>query len=177
MSDIATHGIRFFDTVYGASKGSYIDRCVDIGIHMASTIVALKVLVGPFADMFAYIAGLTGVSGVDNDYRDALEKPLVLQKGAKLPKGPPSKFGPEFFVPSFGGKPDVGQILHGDTLAILFGGKDNGFCKGMVHNACMGPFFAPEPFGQPPTVSLGGTFRSEERRVGKEGRCLWSREA
>src|SRR5690606_24832838 len=159
MSDIATHSIRFFDTVYGASKGSYIDGCVDIGIHMASTIVALKVLVGSFANMFTYIAGLTGESRVNNDYRDALKKPLVLQKGAKLPKRPPSKFGSKFFVSSFGGKPNVGQILYGDPLAILFGRKDDGFCNGMIHNACMGSFFAPEPFGQPPTVSLGGTFR------------------
>ena len=73
----ATHRIRFFNVVYNTSKGSYIERCIDIGIHMASTVVALKVLVGSFAQMFTYIAGLRGVTRIYNYHRDPIE-PLVL---------------------------------------------------------------------------------------------------
>lgn len=59
MSDSATHSIRFTGAVYGASKCSYSDRCVNISIHMASTVVALKELAGSFTKMFTCIAGLT----------------------------------------------------------------------------------------------------------------------
>src|SRR5690554_7657488 len=86
----ATHRIRFFNVVYNTSKGSYIERCIDIGIHMASTVVALKVLVGSFAQMFTYIAGLRGIARIYNHHRDPIQPSLILQKEAKLSERPSS---------------------------------------------------------------------------------------
>src|SRR5690606_31590204 len=92
MSNSATHSIRFSGAVYGVSKGSYIDRCVYIRVHMASTVVALKVLGSSFTSRFTYITGLTSVSGVNSYNRDAIKRSLVLQKQAKLSKRPSSEF-------------------------------------------------------------------------------------
>src|SRR5690606_21757834 len=160
MSNSATHIIRFSDTVYGASKGSYIDRCVHISIHMACTVLALKVLVSSFTNMFTYIAGLTRVSRVYSYNRDAHKRSLVLQKGAKLSKRPSSKFGSKGFVSFFRSKPNVSQILDSNTFTCLFSRKDNRFCNRMIHNTCMSSFFALKPFRQLPTVSFSRTFRS-----------------
>src|SRR5690606_13227372 len=91
MSNSATHSIRFSIAVYGAFKGSYIDRCVYIRVHMASTVAALKVLGSSFTNMFTHIAGLTGVSRVNNYSRNTIKQSLVLQKQAKLSKRPSSK--------------------------------------------------------------------------------------
>jgi len=93
MSNSATHGIRFFDAVYGASKGSYSDRWVYICVHMASTVVALKVLGSSFTNMLTHIADLNGVSRINNYYRNAIKQSLVLQKQAKLSKRPSPEFG------------------------------------------------------------------------------------
>src|SRR5690606_2925102 len=101
MSNSATHNIRFSGAVYGASKGSYIERCVSISIHMASTVVALKVLADSFTKMFTYITGLTGVSRVNSYNRNTIKQSLVLQKQAKLSKRPSSEFDSKGFVSSF----------------------------------------------------------------------------
>src|SRR5690606_3557250 len=101
MSNSATHSIRFSGAVYGASKGSYIEQCVYINIHMAPTVVALKVLVSSFTHMFTYITGLTRVSRVNSYNRDAIKQSLVLQKQAKLSKRPSSEFGSKGFVSSY----------------------------------------------------------------------------
>src|SRR5690606_24583193 len=101
MSNSATHSIRFTDAVYGASKGSYIDRCVKISIHMASTVVALIVLAGSFTIMFTHIAGLTRVSRINNYAWDARKQSLLLQILAMLSKSPSSKFGSKGFVTFF----------------------------------------------------------------------------
>src|SRR5690606_34418526 len=92
MSNSATHSIRFSIAVYGTSKDSYSDRCVNISIHTASTVVALKVLGSSFTHMFTYIRGLTSVSRINSYNRDAIKQSLVLQKQAKLSKRPSSKF-------------------------------------------------------------------------------------
>src|SRR5690606_6790457 len=134
MSNSATHSIRFSDAVYGASKGSYIDRCVKISIHMASTVVALKVLAGSFTKMFTYIAGLTRVSRINNLNRDARKQSLVLQKQAELSKRPSSKFDSEGFVSSFRPKPNFSQVLDSNTFTTLFSGKDNRFSNSMIHS-------------------------------------------
>src|SRR5690606_34196988 len=93
MSNSATHSIRFSGAVYGASKGSYSERCVNICVHMASTVVALKVLTGSFTKMFTHIAGLTGVSWINSYNRNTIKQSLVLQKQGKLSKRPSPKFG------------------------------------------------------------------------------------
>src|SRR5690606_26121508 len=160
MSNSATHIIRFSDTVYGASKGSYIDRCVHISIHMASTVLALKVLVSSFTNIFTYITDLTSVSRINNYYRDAHKQSFVLQKGAKLSKRPSSKFGSKFFVSFLRSKPNVSQILDSYTHTCLFSRKDNRFCNRMIHHFGMSFFFALKPFRQLPTVSFSRTFRS-----------------
>src|SRR5690606_20461407 len=97
MSNSATHSIRFFGAVYNAPKGSYSKRCVSISIHMASTVVALKVLGSSFTKMFTHIAGLTRVSRVNNYHRDAIKQSLVLQKQAKLSKRPSPEFSSKGF--------------------------------------------------------------------------------
>src|SRR5690606_28746408 len=160
MSNSATHSIRFSDTVYGASKGSYIDRCVNISIHTASTVVALKVLFRSFTKMFTYIASLTRVSRINNYNRDARKQSLVLQKGAELSKRPSPKFGSKGFVSSFRPKPNFSQVTGSNTFITLFSGKDNRFCNSMIHNACVSSFLALKPFRQLPTVSFSRTFRS-----------------
>src|SRR5690606_1412076 len=160
MSNSATHSIRFSDTVYGASKGSYIDRCVNISIHTASTVVALKVLFRSFTKMFTYIASLTRVSRINNYNRDARKQSLVLQKQAKLSKRPSPKFGSKGFVSSFRSKPNFSQVLDSNTFTALFSDKDNRFCNSMIHSACVSSFLALKPFRQPPTVSFSRTFRS-----------------
>src|SRR5690606_27488824 len=157
MSNSATHSIRFFDTVYGASKGSYIDRCVKISIHIVSTVVALKVLAGSFTNMFTHIAGLTRVSRINNYHRDARKQSLVLQKGAELSKRPSSKFGSKGFVSSFRPKPNFSQIFNSNTFTALFSGKDNRFSNRMIHSACVSSFLALKPFRQLPTVSFSRT--------------------
>src|SRR5690554_1859405 len=48
-----THSIRFFNVVYCTTKGGYMERCIDIGIHITSTVVALKVLSGSFPLLFS----------------------------------------------------------------------------------------------------------------------------
>src|SRR5690606_6911077 len=153
MSNSATHIIRFSDTVYGASKGSYIDRCVHISIHMASTVLALKVLVSSFTNMFTYITDLTRVSRINNNYRDAHKHSLVLQTGAQLSKGPTSKFGAKFFVSFIRTKPNVSRIFDSNTLTSVVSRKDKRFCNRMIHNTCLSSFFALMPFRQLPTVS------------------------
>src|SRR5690606_10340484 len=160
MSNSATHSIRFTGTVYGASKGSYIDRCVKISIHIASTVVALKVLAGSFTKMFTYIASLTRVSRINNYNRDARKQSLVFHKGAKLSKRPSSKFCSKGVVSSFRSKPNFGQGLDSNTFTALFSGKDNRFSNRMIHSACVSSFLALKPFRQLPTVSLSRTFRS-----------------
>src|SRR5690606_14487750 len=164
MSNSARHSIRFFDTVYGASKGSYIDRCVSISIHMVTTVVALKVLVGSFTNMFTYIAGLTRVPWINHHHRDTIKQSLVLQKQAKLSKRPPSKFGSKLFVSSFRPQPNISQVLDSNTFTTLFSSKDDSFCNSMIHNASVSSFLALKPFRQLPTVSFSRTFRSV---------CLW----
>src|SRR5690606_7452537 len=160
MSNSARHSIRFFNAVYGASKGSYIDRCVSISIHMVTTVVALKVLVGSFTNMFTYIAGLTRVPRINNHDRDTIKQSLILQKQTKLSKRPPSKFGSKLFVSSFRPQPNISQILDSNTFTTLFSSKDNSFCNSMIHNACVSSFLALKPFRQLPTVSFSRTFRS-----------------
>src|SRR5690606_9443644 len=160
MSNSATHSIRFSDTVYGASKGSYSDRCVYISIHMASTVAALKVLVSSFTNMFTYITGLTGVSRINNYNRDAVKQSLVFQKEAKLSKRPSSEFSSKGFVSSFRCKPNFSQVLDSNTFTAFFSSKDNSFCNCMIHSACVSSFFTLKPFRQPPTVSFSRTFRS-----------------
>src|SRR5690606_8315982 len=160
MSNSATHIIRFSDTVYGASKGSYIDRCVHISIHMACTVLALKVLVSSFTNMFTYITDLTSVSRVNYYNRDARKHSLVFQKQAKLSKRPSSKFGSKGFVSFFRSKPNVSQIFDSNTLTCLFSDTDNRFCNRMIHHFGMSSFFALKPFRQLPTVSFSRTFRS-----------------
>src|SRR5690606_8114983 len=160
MSNSATHSIRFTGAVYGASKGSYIDRYVKISIHIASTVVALKVLVSSFTKMFTYIAGLTRVSRANNYNRDARKQSLVLQKQAKLSKRPSSKFGSKGFVSSFRPKPNFSQVTGSNTFTALFSGRDNRFSNRMIHSACVSSFFALKPFRQLPTVSFSRTFRS-----------------
>src|SRR5690606_33002066 len=160
MSNSATHSIRFSGAVYGASKGSYSERYVNISIHMASTVVALKVLAGSFTKMFTYIAGLTRVSRVNSYNRDAIKQSLVLQKQAELSKRPSSKFGSKGFVSSFRSKPNFSQVLDSNTFTAVFSGKDNSFCNRMIHSVCVSSFLALKPFRQPPTVSLSRTFRS-----------------
>src|SRR5690606_5615793 len=160
MSNSARHSIRFSGAVYGASKGSYIDQCVRISIHMVTTVAALKVLVGWFTNMFTYIAGLTRVPWINNHDRDTIKQSLVLQKQTKLSKRPPSKFGSKLFVSSFRRKPNISQVFDSNTFTTLFSSKDNSFCNSMVHNACVSSFLALKPFGQLPTVSFSRTFRS-----------------
>src|SRR5690606_31744017 len=160
MSNSATHSIRFTGVVYGASKGSYIDRCVYISIHIASTVVALKVLAGSFTNMFTHIAGLTRVSRINNYHRDARKQSLVLQKQAKLSKRPSSKFGSKGFVSFFRSKPNFSQIFNSNTFTTLFSGKDNRFSNRMIHSACVNSFLALKPFRQLPTVSFSRAFRS-----------------
>src|SRR5690606_546803 len=160
MSNSATHSIRFSDTVYGASKGSYSDRCVYISIHMASTVVALKVLGSSFTNMFTHITGLTGVSWVNHYNRDAVKQSLVLQKQAKLSKRPSPEFSSKGFVSSFRSKPNFSQVLDSNTFTALYSDKDNRFCNCMIHSACVSSFLALKPFRQPPTVSFSRTFRS-----------------
>src|SRR5699024_787569 len=145
MSNIAAHSIRFLGVVYNASKDSYIDSCVHISIRMATTVVALKVLVGAFTNMFTYIAGLARVSRINNHHRDAIKQSLILQKGAKLSKRPPSKFGSKGFVSSFRVKPNFSQVLYSNTFTTLFRVKDNSSCNSMVHNACVSSFLALQP--------------------------------
>ena len=156
----ATHRIRFFNVVYNTSKGSYIERCIDIGIHMASTVVALKVLVGSFAQMFTYIAGLRGVARIYNHHRDPIEPSLILQKGAKLSERPSSQLGSEGFISWFRREPDMGQILNSDSFTLFFSGKDNRFCNGMIDNLSVSSFFAFEPLRQLPAVPFGRTLGS-----------------
>src|SRR5690606_19663551 len=160
MSDNATHSIRFSGAVYGASKGSYIDRCVNISIHMASTVVALKVLISSFTNMFTYITGLTRVSRVNHYNRDAVKQSLVLQKQAKLSKRPSSEFGSKGFVSWFRPKPNFSQVLDSNTFTAFFSDTDNSFCNCMIHSACVSSFLALKPFRQHPTVSFSRTFRS-----------------
>src|SRR5690554_4906554 len=160
MSDSATHNIRFFSAVYNAPKGRYIDRCVSIGIHMASTVVALKVLVSSFSNMFTYIAGLTRVSRINNYHRDAIKQSFVLQKKAELSKRPSSKFGSKFFVSSFRSKPNFSQILDSNTSTAFFSRKDNRFCNSMIHKRSVSSFLALKLFRQLLTVSFSRTFRS-----------------
>src|SRR5690606_31902422 len=145
MSNSTTHSIRFFDAVYGASKGSYIDRCVNISIHMASTVAALKVFGSSFTNMFTHIAGLTSVSRINSYNRDAIKQSLVLHKQAKLSKRPSSKFGSKGFVSSFRCKPNFSQVLDSNTFTALFSDKDNSFCNRMIHSACVSSFFALKP--------------------------------
>src|SRR5690606_6813290 len=128
MSNSTTHNIRFSGAVYGASKGSYSERCVSISIHMASSVVALKVLVSSFTYMFTYIAGLTRVSRVNHYNREAIKQSLVLQKQAKLSKRPSPKFGSKGFVSSFRCKPNFSQVTGSNTFTTLFSDKDNSFC-------------------------------------------------
>src|SRR5690606_33043231 len=156
----ATHSIRFTGVVYGASKGSYSDRCVYISIHMASAVVALKVLAGSFTKMFTYIASLTRVSRINYYHSNARKQSLVLQKGAELSKRPSSKFGSKGFVSSFRPKPNFSQVTGSNTFTALFSGKDNRFSNRMIHSACVSSFFALKPFRQLPTVSFSRTFRS-----------------
>ena len=156
----ATHRIRFFNVVYNTSKGSYIERCIDIGIHMASTVVALKVLVGSFAQMFTYIADLRGVARIYNHHRDSIEPSLILQKEAKLSERPSSQFGSEGFISWFRREPNTGQILNSDSFALFFSGKDNRFCNGMIDNLSVSSFFAFEPLRQLPAVPFGRTLGS-----------------
>src|SRR5690606_14417299 len=151
MSNSATHSIRFTGVVYGASKGSYSDRCVYISIHIASTVVALKVLAGSFTNMFTYIAGLTRVSRVNHYNRDAVKQSLVFQKEAKLSKKPSSEFGSKGFVSSFRPKPNFSQVIDSNTFTTLFSRKDNSFYNSMIHSACVSSFLALKPFRQPPT--------------------------
>ena len=129
MSNSATHSIRFSGAVYGASKGSYSERCVNISIHMTSTVVALKVLTGLFTNMFTHIAGLTGVSRVNHYNRDAIKQSLVLQKQAKLSKRPSPEFGSKGFVSFFRSKPNFSQVTGSNTFTTLFSDKDNSFCN------------------------------------------------
>src|SRR5690606_37498963 len=157
---ISTHSIRFTGVVYGASKCSYSDRCVSISIHMASAVVALKVLAGSFTKMFTYIASLTRVSRINNYYWDAIKQSLVLQKQAKLPKRPSPKFGSKGFVSWFRPKPNFSQVLDSNTFTALFSDKDNRFSNRMIHQCGVSSFLALKPFRQPPTVSLSRTFRS-----------------
>src|SRR5690606_2574172 len=159
-SNSATHSIRFFNAVYCASKGSYIDRCVNISIHMASTVAALKVLGSSFTNMFTHIAGLTSVSRINSYNRDAVKQSLVFQKEAKLSKRPSPEFGSKGFVSSFRSKPNFSQVLDSNTFTTLFSDKDNRFCNCMIHSACVSSFLALKPFRQPPTVSFSRTFRS-----------------
>src|SRR5688572_9387131 len=130
-SNSATHSIRFSDTVYGASKGSYIDRCVKISIRIASTVVALKEQAGSYTNMLTYITGLTRVSRINNLDRNAVKQSLVLHKGAELSKRPSSKFGSKGFVSSFRPKPNCSQVTGSNTFTALFSGKDNSFCNRM----------------------------------------------
>src|SRR5690606_31580612 len=160
MSNSATHSIRFSDTVYGASKGSYSDRCVYISIHMASTVVALKVLGSSFTNMFTHITGLTGVSWVNHYNRDAIKQSLVLQKQAKLSKRPSPEFSSKGFVSSFRSKPNFSQVTGSNTFTTFFSRKDNSFCNRMIQQRNVSSFLALKPFRQPPTVSLSRTFRS-----------------
>src|SRR5690606_37130194 len=160
MRNSATNSIRFFGAVYNAPKCRYIDRCVSISIHMASTVVALKVLVSSLTNMFTYIAGLTRVSRINSYHRDTIKQSFVLQKQAKLSKRPSSKFGSKFFVSSFRSKPNFSQILDSNTSTAFFSRKDNRFCNSMIHNASVSSFLALKLFRQLPTVSFSRTFRS-----------------
>src|SRR5690606_9005114 len=114
-------------------------------IHMASTVVALKVLASSFTNMFTHITGLTRVSRVNHYNRNAVKQSLVLQKQAKLSKRPSSKFGSKGFVSSFRSKPDFSQVLDSNTFTTFFSDKDNSFCNRMIHSACVSSFFALKP--------------------------------
>src|SRR5690606_35469897 len=142
MSNRATHSTRFFGAVYNAPKGRYIERCVSISIHMASTVVALKVLVSSLTNMFTYIAGLTRVSRINSYLRDTIKQSFVLQKQAKLSKRPSSKFGSKFFVSSFRSKPNFSQILDSNNSTALFSRKDNIFCNSKIHNSNISSYLA-----------------------------------
>src|SRR5699024_11118372 len=95
-----------------------------------------------------------------NHHRDAIKQSLILQKGAKLSKRPPSKFGSKGFVSSFRVKPNFSQVLYSNTLTTLFRVKDNSFCNSMVHNTRVSSFLALKPFRQLSTDSFSRTFRS-----------------
>ena len=101
---------------------------------MVTTVVALKVLVGSFTNMFTYIAGLTRVPRINHHDRDTIKQSLVLQKRAKLSKRPPSKFGSKLFVSSFRPQPNISQILDSNTFTTLFSSKDNNLLDRGIKN-------------------------------------------
>jgi hypothetical protein len=145
---------RFFRLIYGSPKRSDIFSRIKIGIHIVSAVCTRERLVFSCANTVANTTSLGGVCRFNNNKLNAVQSCLVIDKGAKLPERPATKFYPKLFVSTFRGEPDVSQVFNGNSFALHFCRLNNAFRNSMIDDCCGSPFLAFEPFQELCAVSF-----------------------
>jgi hypothetical protein len=76
MQSTAIH-IRLFAVVYGTAQRSNIERCVNIGIHIVSAVIAFKYLSFPIAYMVAVTTSLACISWINQNNLNTIKNSFV----------------------------------------------------------------------------------------------------
>lgn len=137
---------RFFRLIYGSPKRSDIFSRIKIGIHIVSAVCTRERLVFSCANTVANTTSLGSVCRFNNNKLNAVQSCLVVDKGAKLPERPATKFYLKLFVSTFRGEPDVSQVFNGNSFALHFCRLNNAFRNSMIDDCCGSPFLATKPF-------------------------------
>lgn len=141
--------IASFGLIYGSPKQrdilSSVEICVN-RIYLAFVIGAFKNLVRSFTNVFTRVTSLACISRIDNYQFNPIQFTFVSNKRTQLSKIPSAKFCAERFVSSPGGKTDISQIFHGNSLALFFCRGYNRLTNRVIDDSCRSFFSPTEPF-------------------------------
>ena len=143
---IARQHTRFFRQVYDNPKQSDILCGINIRIHIASAILALKRLVVSCPGMLALVASLRSICRWNDNQLDSGKFALVGKELPKLTEIPRIEFCFKGLVSPFGCFANVFQVLNGYAGASLSGFGNNILGNGMVDYHCSGLFSPFKPF-------------------------------